>query len=102
MGDEDARQARNTAEQQTRRQPIVVRFTRKRAGQVLSKTRNQYNNYKNELGPNDEGTYAPFVSHIEWEFAKWAKTRGPGSNAVSELLGIEGVSQLTGHQNLYS
>ena len=92
MGDEEAQQARNIAEQQTRRQPIVVQFARKRAGQVLSNTGNQYNTYKNELEETNEGMYAPFASRMEWEFAKWAKTRGPGSNAVSELLRIEGVS----------
>lgn len=35
--------------------------------------------------------YAPFISRIDWEMAKWAKLRGPGSTAFSELLQIEGV-----------
>jgi hypothetical protein len=35
--------------------------------------------------------YAPFASKIEWEVARWAKLRGPGSTAFSELLGIDGV-----------
>ena len=35
--------------------------------------------------------YAPFRSRLEFELARWAKMRGPGSNAVTELLSIEGV-----------
>jgi hypothetical protein len=35
--------------------------------------------------------WAPFVSKIDWEVACWAKLRGPGSTAFSELLNIEGV-----------
>ena len=37
--------------------------------------------------------FAPFLSKLEWKVAKWAKLRGPGSTACSELLGIEGVSK---------
>ena len=28
---------------------------------------------------------------VDWKVAKWAKLRGPGSTAFSELLGIQGV-----------
>lgn len=35
--------------------------------------------------------YAPFASKIDWEIARWAKTRGLGSTAFSELLAIDGV-----------
>ena len=37
--------------------------------------------------------YAPFLSKTEWEIARWAKLRGPGSTGFSELMGIDGVSQ---------
>ena len=37
--------------------------------------------------------YAPFLSKLDWEVARWAKLRGPGSTAVTELTGIEGVSR---------
>ncbi|KAI0348983.1 hypothetical protein OH77DRAFT_1415714, partial [Trametes cingulata] len=40
--------------------------------------------------------YAPFTSRIDWEIARWAKMRGPGSTAVSELLQIEGLVSLLG------
>lgn len=36
--------------------------------------------------------YAPFQNRLNWEIARWAKLHGPGSTALSELLGIEGVS----------
>lgn len=37
------------------------------------------------------GVYAPFMSKMDWEIARWAKTRGPGSTALDELLKIGGV-----------
>lgn len=39
-----------------------------------------------------EGAFAPFLSRLDWEVACWAKTRGPGSNALDDLLRIDGVS----------
>jgi hypothetical protein len=39
--------------------------------------------------------WAPFASKIDWEVARWAKLRGPGSTAFSELLSIEGVRHFT-------
>ena len=35
--------------------------------------------------------WAPFSSRVDWEIAKWAKLRGAGSTAFSDLLAIEGV-----------
>ncbi|KAH6906003.1 hypothetical protein BKA70DRAFT_1498918 [Coprinopsis sp. MPI-PUGE-AT-0042] len=40
--------------------------------------------------------FLPFVSKMDWEIAKWAKLRGPGSTAFSELLQIEGVHEALG------
>ena len=39
-----------------------------------------------------DNPFAPFASKMDWEVARWAKMRGPGSTAVSELLKIENVS----------
>ena len=44
---------------------------------------------QNKVTPN---IYAPFTSELDWKVARWAKTRGPGSTAVSELLSIPSVS----------
>ena len=35
--------------------------------------------------------WAPFSSHCDWEFARWAKMRSPTSAAVSDLLSIPEV-----------
>ena len=36
--------------------------------------------------------YAPFTSQLDWKVARWAKMRGSGSTAFTELLEIEEVS----------
>ena len=50
--------------------------------------------YQGRVGREDqpENPYAPFGSRVDWEFAKWAKLRGPTSTAVTDLLNIPGVS----------
>ncbi|TFK58772.1 hypothetical protein BDN72DRAFT_727464, partial [Pluteus cervinus] len=45
---------------------------------------------------DSENPYAPFCSKLEWEIAQWAKTRGPGSTAFTDLLAIEGVAEALG------
>jgi hypothetical protein len=35
--------------------------------------------------------YSPFTSQMDWEIARWAKLRGSGSTAFTDLLKIEGV-----------
>jgi len=39
-----------------------------------------------------DSIWSPFCSHLDWELAHWAKTRGPTSSALTELLAIPGVS----------
>ena len=36
--------------------------------------------------------YFPFASEMDWNVAYWSKLRGQGSTAVSDLLGLQGVS----------
>lgn len=56
-----------------------------------------YDDYKDLLketvktAASSDNIYAPFNSKMDWEIARWAKLRGPGSTAFTELLGIEGV-----------
>ncbi|KAF8266678.1 hypothetical protein EI94DRAFT_1548979, partial [Lactarius quietus] len=38
----------------------------------------------------------PFQSKHDWDFARWAKNQGPSSNAVTELLAIDGVVESLG------
>ncbi|TEB26123.1 hypothetical protein FA13DRAFT_1636578, partial [Coprinellus micaceus] len=56
----------------------------------------EHTKYQQALNSPASNTYHPFQSHLEWEFARWAKFRGPSSTAVSELLGIEGVVERLG------
>lgn len=44
-----------------------------------------------------ENPYAPFTSRLDWEVARWAKLRGPGSTAFSDLLAIEEVRSRIHH-----
>ena len=46
--------------------------------------------YQNELH-NRDNPFAPFTSKIDWEIARWAKTRNISSSALTDLLSIEGV-----------
>lgn len=50
-----------------------------------------YGQYATQLG-SEANPWAPFASKMDWEVAQWAKMRGPGSTAFTELLEIEGVS----------
>lgn len=50
-----------------------------------------FHRYQSSIPGSDNNIWAPFVSQIDWEVAHWAKMRGPGSTAFSELLAIDGV-----------
>ncbi|KAI0062603.1 hypothetical protein BV25DRAFT_1803728 [Artomyces pyxidatus] len=43
------------------------------------------------MGNAANNPYHPFASKLDWDFAQWAKTRGPTSTAVSDLLAIPTV-----------
>ena len=53
---------------------------------------NEHNEQHQAYLGNKPNPYAPFASKLDWEFACWAKQHGPGSNAISELLQVDGVS----------
>lgn len=48
--------------------------------------------YETKISGIDSNSWAPFDSRLDWEVAKWAKLRGIGSTAFSDLLAIDGVS----------
>ncbi|KAF8872990.1 hypothetical protein BD779DRAFT_1613730 [Infundibulicybe gibba] len=54
-----------------------------------------YSGYRSALGEG-ANQWAPFNSKLDWEIARWAKLRGPGSTAVSDLLSIEGFQDALG------
>ncbi|KAJ3559580.1 hypothetical protein NM688_g251 [Phlebia brevispora] len=76
----------------------VVRFGGD-AGKIIqapTQPQSQYDNdaYQKRLGPESaQNPWFPFTSKLDWEVAKWAKLRGPGDTAYSELLSIAGVRE---------
>ncbi|KII90428.1 hypothetical protein PLICRDRAFT_532137, partial [Plicaturopsis crispa FD-325 SS-3] len=83
-------QRRATAEDKLRQEPIISHFPSPRAGEPLRRETSAYSQYREKVYEHNN-VWAPFSSRLDWEFAQWAKTRGPGSTAVSELLGIKGI-----------
>ncbi|KDQ19622.1 hypothetical protein BOTBODRAFT_102654 [Botryobasidium botryosum FD-172 SS1] len=77
------------------RDPIVVTFPLESAGKPVSfGAGSQYDRLNEQFSRDHPGNpFAPFSSQMDWQFARWAKLRGPGSTAVSELLDIEGVQE---------
>jgi hypothetical protein len=81
--------------------PVIRLFNdrpdRNAGAPLPNQTKTGYETYQDAL-PNSNAVpnvWAPFASKIDWEVARWAKLRGPGSTALSELLRIEGVSALS-------
>ncbi|PPQ73617.1 hypothetical protein CVT26_010525 [Gymnopilus dilepis] len=76
-----------------------LRFTEKhrssRCGQKLGQHEAVDVRYQAHVN-GESNLWAPFKSKMDWEIAKWAKLRGPGSTAFSELLAIDGVFEALG------
>lgn len=53
-----------------------------------------YTSYAREVDPDAKNPYAPFASRMDWEIARWAKLRGSGSTAFTDLLAIPEVCRL--------
>lgn len=90
-----AMRLRGGAEENLQKKPFVVKFSKGRAGAVYSQGHGNDRDtvYANKI--SDPGNpYSPFASKLEWEIAYWAKTRGPSSTAFTELMKIEGVSEI--------
>lgn len=68
--------------------PFVVNYPDPRAGTPTTDERRHsgWERYRSEL----EGG-GPWVSKLDWEFARWAQLRGPGATSLTELLKIDGV-----------
>lgn len=74
--------------------PFIVKFGGG-AGKAVRKNHQDlaYVQYSQDLQVEDTlNEWAPFLTRIDWEVARWAKLRGPSSTALSELLGIDGVA----------
>lgn len=79
-----------------RRPAAITRFGGE-AGKVVPppdahEDRYDYTAYQSTLGAAaQDNIWHPFNSKLDWEVARWAKQRGLGDTAFSELLAIEGV-----------
>lgn len=70
---------------------FIEKFAYGRAGSPLdTHDITDHDHYQNMLSDKDN-IYAPFSSKMDWEVARWAKLRGLGSTALSDLLAIENV-----------
>ncbi|KAJ6605641.1 hypothetical protein B0H10DRAFT_2440216 [Mycena sp. CBHHK59/15] len=87
------RETRVIAEDRFHVQPIIEKFPGARAGEVISKDRTQSAEERYRAATN---LYAPFASKMDWEVARWAKLRGSGSTAFTDLLKIDGVRDVLG------
>ena len=78
------------------RQPVtVVKYPDQSAGSPVNNPThlsNSMKDYGSNFAQSENNPYAPFANKRNWDIARWAKLRGPSSNALTELLGIEGVS----------
>jgi hypothetical protein len=90
-----ANRLRGGADVELNNKPYIVKFSKGKAGAVYTNHDIDANaSYISQLG-NPENPFSPFSSKIEWEIARWAKTRGPSSTAFTELMSIEGVSDIS-------
>ncbi|KAH7903904.1 hypothetical protein BJ138DRAFT_1119934 [Hygrophoropsis aurantiaca] len=90
------RQVRELAEQQLGRGPYIDVFPSKTAGAIFNRTPKKiYKTYQHGLG-QPTNIWAPFASRVDYEVARWAKLRGSGSTAFSDLLKINGVCEQLG------
>lgn len=87
----DNQQRRQMAEDRIRPAgfPLTVRKFAGRAGEIIDRV--DAAGYSSYRGGDDTNIWAPFSSRTDWEVARWAKLRGPGSTSFSELLDIAGV-----------
>ncbi|KAI0353815.1 hypothetical protein OH77DRAFT_1406272 [Trametes cingulata] len=90
--------AQSRAREHLSTRTYVVPFSSPLAGAPTSRQRERsaYEQFQRHIDVASTNPYAPFTSRIDWEVARWAKMRGPGSTAVSELLKIEGLVSLLG------
>lgn len=85
---------------QLREAPVYIQHFGQQAGAPIIPTANElgrdsgYRAYTATVDGAGSNPYAPFASQMDWEVARWAKLRGSGSTAFSDLLAIEGVCRL--------
>ncbi|KIJ58081.1 hypothetical protein HYDPIDRAFT_34518 [Hydnomerulius pinastri MD-312] len=80
--------------------PVVVQFPHGCAGKPIHRdSSHAFQVYQAKITGYDaspESIWAPFTSRLDYEVARWAKLRGSGSTAFTDLLQIEGVPEALG------
>ncbi|KAJ7504642.1 hypothetical protein B0H11DRAFT_1709428 [Mycena galericulata] len=91
-GPAPSRATRKKIEDRFHHQPIIDKFPSIFAGAPISRARTETSEeqYCAYFGDDKNNPYAPFTSKTDWEIARWAKLRGAGSTAFTDLL--NGVS----------
>ncbi|KAL1717167.1 hypothetical protein EV715DRAFT_203825 [Schizophyllum commune] len=86
---DEARRARDRAEEQLRRRPFIVKYPG-RAGEAIAELSEQPSNtqYQHTLRSAPSEVYGVFGHRLAWDVARWAKTRDISANALNELLAI--------------
>ncbi|KAL0570267.1 hypothetical protein V5O48_011694 [Marasmius crinis-equi] len=84
-------------EDRLREAPFVVKFGGRAGEPLLNEAMgvDADTQYREELG-DSAAPWFPFTSQVDWEVGRWAKLRGPGSNAFNEFLKIPGVVEALG------
>ncbi|KAJ3816723.1 hypothetical protein F5880DRAFT_1619001, partial [Lentinula raphanica] len=80
-------------------EPYIIQYPDPRAGAPIAATPvipSDNHRYAQNLKGQQSNPWAPFASETDWKVALWAKTRGPSSTALSELLAINGVAEQLG------
>jgi hypothetical protein len=75
-------------------QDRVVPYPDPCAGQQITNCHAANVEYEAHLANVEENLYHPFASKMDWEVTRWAKLCGLSSTPLSDLLAIEGVSQI--------
>ena len=79
------------------RQPIsLTKFTEQYPDSGAGKPMSDSEPHHIYSATASDNAYSPFKDRMNWEIARWAKLRGPGSTACSELLSIPGVQEALG------
>ncbi|KAL0567675.1 hypothetical protein V5O48_014322 [Marasmius crinis-equi] len=87
---------RTRIEDRLRKFPEIVHFGGQAGQRLADGSREDADTrYKKALG-EDVSLWHPFTSQTDWEVARWAKLRGPGSNAFNEFLKIPDVVEKLG------
>ncbi|KAG1738098.1 uncharacterized protein EDB91DRAFT_1082859 [Suillus paluster] len=93
--DQRTRMRRYEAELPLHQGPYITKFPIQSAGAIIDdefmQAEHGYQSYHDKLHGNN---WAPFTSRIDYKVARWAKLRGQGSTAFSDLLDIEGRQEI--------